>query len=67
MTGYRALDVADEKGLVCGKILADLGVNVIIVEAPSGNAACRIGPFAQGIPDPERSLFWWAFSANKRR
>jgi crotonobetainyl-CoA:carnitine CoA-transferase CaiB-like acyl-CoA transferase len=66
LTGYRALDLTDEKGLLCGKILADLGVDVIKVERPGGDAARRIGPFAQDIPDPERSLFWWAFNANKR-
>jgi crotonobetainyl-CoA:carnitine CoA-transferase CaiB-like acyl-CoA transferase len=66
LTGYRALDLTDEKGVLCGKILADLGVDVIKLEPPGGDPARRLGPFAEDIPNPERSLFWWAFNANKR-
>ena len=66
LTGYRALDLADEQGLLCGKILADLGVDVIKVERPGGDPTRGIGPFAENRPTPERSLFWWAFNANKR-
>ena len=29
---YRALDLTDEKGCLCGKLLADMGANVIKVE-----------------------------------
>jgi len=32
-----ALDLTDDKGFLCGKILADLGVNVIKVEKPGGD------------------------------
>src|SRR5919109_2766267 len=66
LTGYRALDLTDETGLLCGKILADLGADVIKVERPGGDPARGIGPFAADMPTPERSLFWWAFNANKR-
>lgn len=66
LSPYRALDLTDEKGLLCGKILADLGADVIQVEKPVGNPARRIPPFFEDIADPERSLFWFAFSAGKR-
>ncbi len=66
LSPYRALDLTDEKGLLCGKILADLGADVIQVEKPEGNPARSIPPFFEGIADPERSLFWFAFSAGKR-
>lgn len=29
---YRVLDLADEKGLLCGKLLGDIGADVIKVE-----------------------------------
>lgn len=63
---YRILDLTDEKGLLGGKILADLGADVIKVEKPGGDAARNIGPFYKDIPHPERSLYWFAFNLNKR-
>jgi crotonobetainyl-CoA:carnitine CoA-transferase CaiB-like acyl-CoA transferase len=63
---YRALDLTDEKGLLCGKILADMGMDVIKIERPGGDPARQTGPFYHDIPDPEKSLYWWAFNTNKR-
>ncbi|HLZ71587.1 MAG TPA: CoA transferase, partial [Dehalococcoidia bacterium] len=63
---YRVLDLADDGALICGQILADLGADVIAVEPPGGRNARRAGPFAGDVPDPERSLYWWALSRNKR-
>jgi len=64
--GYRVLDLTDEKGLLCGKILGDLGADVIKVERPGGDPARNIGPFYKDIPDPEKSLHWFACNLNKR-
>ena len=66
LTPYRALDLTDEKGLLCGKILADMGVDVIKIEKPGGDPARKIGPFYHDIPNPEKSLFWFAYNTNKR-
>ncbi len=63
---YRVLDLADETGFICGKLLADLGADVIKVERPGGDASRRIGPFYHNIQDPEKSLHWFAYNANKR-
>ena len=63
---YRVLDLTDEKGLFCGKVLADLGAEVIQVEKPAGNPARSIPPFLKDAAGPERSLFWLAFSAGKK-
>ena len=63
---YRVLDLTDERGLLCGKILADLGADVIQVEPPGGSAARNIGPYYRADVDREKSLFWWAYAANKR-
>jgi crotonobetainyl-CoA:carnitine CoA-transferase CaiB-like acyl-CoA transferase len=64
--GFRALDLMDEKGFVCGKILAALGVEVIKVERPGGDPARGIPPFLHNTPDPEKSLYWYAFNTDKR-
>jgi crotonobetainyl-CoA:carnitine CoA-transferase CaiB-like acyl-CoA transferase len=66
LSPYRVLDLTDERGILCGKILADLGADVIQVEPPGGSRARRQGPFYQHEVHPDRSLFWWAYAANKR-
>ena len=63
---YRVLDLTDGRGLLCGKMLADLGADVVQVEPPGGSPARNVGPFYHDTPGLERSLFWWANSANKR-
>lgn len=65
LSPYRVLDLTDEKGLFCGKLLGDLGADVIKIERPGGDPARRIGPFYHDDADPEKSLFWWAFNTNK--
>ncbi len=62
----RVLDLADEKGLLCGKILGDLGADVIKVEPPGGGSSRKIGPFYHDEPDADKSLFWLAYNSNKR-
>ena len=62
----RVLDLTDERGMFCGQLLADLGADVIAVEPPGGSPARRLGPFAGGAADPEKSLTWWAYARNKR-
>jgi len=64
--GFRVLDLTDEKGLLAGKILADMGADVIQIERPGGSPARNLGPFYQDIPHPEKSLFWFAYCMNKR-
>jgi crotonobetainyl-CoA:carnitine CoA-transferase CaiB-like acyl-CoA transferase len=63
---FRALDLTGELGFLCGKILGDLGADVIKVEPPGGDPARRRGPFYQDQPHPERSLYWLAYNNNKR-
>ena len=66
LSPYRVLDLTDEKGLLCGKLLGDLGADVIKIEKPGGDQARSIGPFYHDEPDPEKSLFWFAFNTSKR-
>ncbi|MDO8636331.1 MAG: CoA transferase [Dehalococcoidia bacterium] len=66
LTPFRALDLTNERGFLCGKILAELGADVIKIEPPGGDPSRRHGPFYQNKPDPENSLYWWAFNTSKR-
>ena len=63
---YRILDLTDDKGFFCGKVLGDLGADVIKIEKPGGDPCRSRGPFYHDIPDPEKSLYWFAFNANKK-
>ncbi|MFC1532481.1 CaiB/BaiF CoA transferase family protein [Thermodesulfobacteriota bacterium] len=66
LSPYRVLDLTNEWGMMCGKILADLGADVIKIEKPGGDPVRNIGPFYHDIPHPEKSLFWLACNTNKR-
>src|SRR5580658_7949143 len=45
LAGVRVIDQAVEKGELCGRLLADLGAEVIRVEPPGGVASRRLPPF----------------------
>ena len=66
LTGLRVLELADEKGQFCGKLMADLGADVIKIEPPGGEANRRTGPFLDDIPHTERSLAFWHYNTSKR-
>ncbi len=63
---YRVLDLTEGGFNWCGKVLADLGADVIKVEPPQGSPTRSRGPFYLDDPNPERSLFWYAYCLNKR-
>lgn len=66
LAGLRVIEVGGELSQWAGKLLADMGADVIKVEPPAGDAARRVGPFAADIPGPDRSLFFWASNTSKR-
>jgi crotonobetainyl-CoA:carnitine CoA-transferase CaiB-like acyl-CoA transferase len=63
LAGLRVLDSADEKGELCGRILGDLGAEVIRLEPPTGALSRRLPPFA---PGRATSLFFALRNAGKR-
>ncbi len=66
LAGLRILDLTDRKGAMCGRLMADMGADVIKIEPPGGDSARRIGPFLDDLPHPDRSLFFWFYNLNKR-
>lgn len=63
LDGTRVLDFTDHKGLLAGRMLADLGADVVQVEPSSGSPGRREEPLdgAGGT-----SYYWAAYAANKR-
>jgi benzylsuccinate CoA-transferase BbsE subunit len=66
LNGLRVLDLTDYRAQLCGRLLADMGADMIKVEPPGGDTARRIPPFLDGTPHPDRSLFFWFYNLNKR-
>ena len=66
LSGYRVLDLSDAKGVLCTKVMADLGADVIAIEPPQGSTTRSYTPFYHDQPDQEKSLFFWYFHTNKR-
>lgn len=66
LASYRVLDLTDEKGLLCGRILGDFGADVIKIEPPGGDKSRNTPPFHKDDADPEKSLFWFYTNLNKK-
>ncbi len=66
LEGYTALDLTDLKGQLCGRVLADLGMEVIKVEPPCGDPVRRLGPFHGGSNGSGLSLRFAHLNANKK-
>jgi crotonobetainyl-CoA:carnitine CoA-transferase CaiB-like acyl-CoA transferase len=62
----RVLDLADLSGAVCGRILADLGADVVKVEPPGGEPDRMQPPFVGDVENSARSIPWLAANVNKR-
>jgi crotonobetainyl-CoA:carnitine CoA-transferase CaiB-like acyl-CoA transferase len=63
--GLEVVELASEHAAWAGKLLADLGAEVTLVEPPGGHATRSIGPFLDDRPGPERSLWWWHHHTSK--
>ncbi|HUB11971.1 MAG TPA: CoA transferase [Acetobacteraceae bacterium] len=66
LEGLRILELTDAAGQFCGKLLGDLGADVIKIEPPGGERCRHVGPFLDDIPHPERSLSFWYYNTSKR-
>ncbi|MPZ99825.1 MAG: hypothetical protein GEU80_10915 [Dehalococcoidia bacterium] len=66
LSDIRVLDVSGPIGHYAGRLLADLGADVIKVEPPEGDPSRRWGPFLPGVDAPEDALGFLLLNANKR-
>jgi crotonobetainyl-CoA:carnitine CoA-transferase CaiB-like acyl-CoA transferase len=61
LAGVRVLDLTEGPGEMCGRLLADLGADVLLIEPPGGMASRRAEPVIGGT-----SLRFAVHHANKR-
>jgi crotonobetainyl-CoA:carnitine CoA-transferase CaiB-like acyl-CoA transferase len=65
--GLRVVELAgDPAGEMLGKLLAQMGADVVKVEPPEGSPTRTIGPFAGAGADADHSLTFWYYNTNKR-
>jgi len=66
LEGLRVLDLSGPMGNYAGKLFADMGADVILVEPPGGTALRREPPFIDDVPGIERSLNFNYQNTSKR-
>lgn len=65
--GLRVVEIAQQtQGELTGKLLADLGAEVVKVEPRQGSASRKVGPFVNGVVSPETSLNFRYYNTNKK-
>ena len=66
LEGVRIIDASGPIGHYAGRLLADLGADVIKVEPPGGDPARQWAPFLPEVEAPESALQFLLLNANKR-
>ena len=66
LAGLRVLELSNERIAFAGKLLGDMGADVVLIEPPGGDPARRYPPFLDDAPRDDRSLYWWHYNTSKR-
>jgi crotonobetainyl-CoA:carnitine CoA-transferase CaiB-like acyl-CoA transferase len=67
LEGLRVVEIGEKVAVAfCGKILADLGANVVMIEPPNGSPLRHLPPYYEDRPGPGRSILHNWLCANKR-
>ncbi len=64
LAGIRVVDLAVDRGELCGRLLSDLGAEVILVEPPEGSPSRQLPPLDPLTP--QHSLFFTMRNCGKR-
>jgi crotonobetainyl-CoA:carnitine CoA-transferase CaiB-like acyl-CoA transferase len=67
LTGLRVLELASEAAALAGKLLADYGAEVLLIEPPGGHSTRAQPPFVADAAgrDPDRSLWFLHYNTSK--
>jgi crotonobetainyl-CoA:carnitine CoA-transferase CaiB-like acyl-CoA transferase len=66
LAGLRVVELVDERTIDAGRMLGELGADVVVVEPPAGSLLRDLPPFVDDEPGRERSLRWWAGAVGTR-
>jgi benzylsuccinate CoA-transferase BbsE subunit len=66
LSGLRVVELASDRAAYAGKLMGDLGADVIVIEGTGGHKSRRYGPFAGDVADPDKCLWWWNYNTSKR-
>src|SRR5882672_6665649 len=61
LAGIQVVDLATSRAELAGRVLADLGAEVVKVEPPGGSDARRLPPFRDGADGSVEGSLYWAF------
>lgn len=66
LRGIKIVELASPYTRYCGKLFADMGAEVVLVEPPRGGKGRREAPFIDDRPGLERSLSFAYYNTSKR-
>ena len=66
MQGIRVVELANERISFAGKLMADMGADVLLIEPPEGESSRNYPPFLEDQPGANRSLYFWHYNTSKR-
>lgn len=66
LEGVRVLEISSLAGAVCGRVLADLGAEVIKIEPQGGEAARMDAPLIPVAGGKQESATWLTYNAGKK-
>ncbi|MBI2765660.1 MAG: CoA transferase [Chloroflexi bacterium] len=66
LEGIRVIEFTDELGSYCGRLLADLGAEVIKVEPPGGGLERHTPPYFHGDRTPDNAIGFWVHNTSKK-
>src|SRR4029453_18686418 len=66
LTGLRVRELSNERVAFAGKLLGDMGADVVLIEPPGGDPARNYPPYLDDEPGEDRSLHWWHYKTSKR-
>jgi crotonobetainyl-CoA:carnitine CoA-transferase CaiB-like acyl-CoA transferase len=66
LDGVKVLDLGGMRTAYAGRLMADMGADVKLIEPPSGDSTRRIPPFIGDVAGLDRSLVFLAFATNKK-